>query len=181
MYEILKNLFILKQINTRSQKLEAWKRILFDFGVPILCLVVAMGVFVVVIEYNINTKIPNAVAELEEMRTMSCEEIKIKDSLNRYWSKENGEYGANKADSCALAEAAIKKAEKERLDKLLADPNSFESLSRDLIKFQGLYDSYQELYEIHSSEAKILKQNVTDFENKINEINSKLERDYGVR
>lgn len=146
---------------------------------PILCLVVGMGVFVVVVEYTINTKIPNAVVELEELRKMSCDEIKAKESLNNYWSDENGKFGGDKADSCAAAEAAIKKAEKERLDKLLADPNSFESLSRDLIKFQGLYDSHKELYDFHSSEANILKQNVTDFENKINEINSKIEQDYG--
>ena len=148
---------------------------------PIVCLVAVMGGFVVILEYQVNTAFPNAVAELEEMRKMSCDEIKSKNALNRYWSKENGAFGGDKADGCAAAEAAIKKAEKDRLDELLADPNSFESLSRDLIKFQGLYDSYQELYETHSSEAEILKHNVTDFENQINEINAKLEQKYGLK
>jgi transposase-like protein len=148
---------------------------------PILCMVVGMGVFVGVVEYNTNTKMPNAAAELEEMRTMSCEEIKAKDSLNNYWTSDNREFGGDKMSGCAAAEAAIRKAENDRLDKLLEDPNSFESLSRDLIHFQGLYDSYQELYEMHSSEAEILKHNVTDFENQINEINSKLEQEYGLK
>ena len=69
---------------------------------------------------------------------------------------------------------------KKKLNKLLADPNSLESLSRDLKKFQGLYYSHQELYESHSSEAIILKQNVTDFENQLERIKLKLSQDYGI-
>jgi hypothetical protein len=148
--------------------------------VPIICFVAVAGIFAFILEYQINTSHPNAVAELEEMKKMSCDEIKSKHTLNRYWSKDNGAYGKDQADGCAASESAIKKLEKDRLDKLLADPNSLESLSRDLKKFQGLYGSYQELYESHSSEAKILKQNVTDFGNQLDRIKLKLSRDYGI-
>ena len=148
---------------------------------PIVFLIVGFGIFAIVVEYNLNTKVPNAVVELEEMRTMSCEEIESKNTKNRYWSLENRVFGDGKASSCADAAAAIKKAEQEKLDELLADPNSFESLTRDLKKFQDLYDSHSELYETHATQADILKTNVTDFENQINEINSKLEQDYGLK
>lgn len=149
--------------------------------VPVVFLIIGFGIFAIVAEYNFNVKMPNAAAELEEMRSMSCDEIKAIDSVGRYWSKENQAFGNEKAESCQVAEAAIKEKEKKRMDKLLADPNSFESLSRDLKKFQELYESNQELYETQSSEVEILKQNVADFENQINEIKAKLEQNYGVQ
>ncbi|QLH10837.1 hypothetical protein [Nitrosarchaeum sp. AC2] len=149
--------------------------------IPIICLVAVMGLFVIILSYQFNTAMPNAAIELEEMRKMSCDEIKAKDALNRYWSKDNSKYGKDKVGGCVAAELAITNAEKEKLDKLLADPNSLESLTRDLKKFQDLYDSHKELYDYHLSETKMLNQNVTDFENKINEINSKLLNEYGVK
>ncbi|QLH05837.1 hypothetical protein [Nitrosopumilus ureiphilus] len=148
--------------------------------IPVICLVVVIGIFASVLAYQFNVAMPNAVVEMEELRKMSCDQIKEKNAVNRYWSKTNSEYGNNKAKGCTDAEMAIKQAEQKRIDKLLADPNSLESLSRDLKKFQDLYDSYQELYQTHSSEAKILKQNVTDFENQINRIKIQLSQEYGV-
>ena len=147
--------------------------------IPIICFVVIGGVFVIILDYNFNVKYPNAVIELEEMKKMTCPEIKDKVAKNKYWSLENGDFGREKAQGCSEATAAIKKAEKEKLDKLLADPNSLESLTRDLDKFQKLYDSHKEEYDFHASQAAMLKQNVTDFENKLNEINSKIKENFG--
>lgn len=146
--------------------------------IPLICFVVVMSIFVVVLGYNINVKIPNAVIELTEMKTMSCPEIKSKVGQNEFWSLENGAFAREKAESCANAEAAIKKAEKEKLDKLLADPNSLESLTRELEKYQNLYDSHKKDYDFYSSQTDILKHNVTDFENKINEIKAKISENY---
>lgn len=148
--------------------------------IPIICFVVVMGIFVVILEYNFNTKMPNAEIELAEMQTMTCPEIEAKLEINQFWSMENGAFAREKGQGCADAAAAIRKAEKEKLDKLLADPNSLESLTRDLEKFQKEYDAFKKDYEIHSSQAAILKQNVTDFENKINEIQLKLQEKYGI-
>ncbi|WP_016939260.1 MULTISPECIES: hypothetical protein [Nitrosopumilus] len=72
--------------------------------IPIICIVVVMGVFVVTMEYKINTVFPNAAAELEEIKKMSCPEIIAKDSANKYWTPKNSAIGKAKAISCSVPE-----------------------------------------------------------------------------
>lgn len=154
---------------------------LYFWIIPIAFLALGVGFFVIIMEYNINVLYPNAKIELEEIGKMSCSEIKSKDASNDYWTRENGKIGKQKANACDEAEAAKQKAENEKLAKILADPNSLESLTRDLKKFQDLYNSTQTKYQFYTSESETLKQNVTDFENKIEQIKSQLAKEYGVK
>jgi len=147
--------------------------------IPIICFVAVGGIFVVILDYNINVKGPNAVIEFAEMEQMSCSDIESKVAQNLFWSMVNEQYARDKVKSCSDAQAAIRKVEQDKLNKLLADPNSLESLTRDLENFQKLYGTHKEEYDFHSTQADILKHNVTDFENKINEINSKIKENYG--
>jgi len=148
---------------------------------PIIFLAIGVGIFITIMAYNINVLYPNAEIELKEIQKMSCNEIKAKDSSNDYWSRENGKIGKEKVNACAEAELAAQKAEKEKEAKILADPNSLESLTRDLKKYQDLYNSTQTKYKSLTSDSEILKQNVTDFENKIEQIKSQLAKEYGVK
>ena len=146
--------------------------------IPIICFVATAGIFVVILDYNYNVKRPNAIIEFAEMEKMNCTEMRSKLGTNLFWSMDNAKFAREMVQACSDAEAAVRKAEQDKLNKLLADPNSFESLSRDLERFQKLYDSHKEEYDFHSTQADILKHNVTDFENKINEINSKIQEKY---
>ena len=147
--------------------------------IPIICFVAFGIIFAAILDYTFNVKIPSAVVEQAQMKEMSCDEIGVKVSKNLFWSTENEKYAKDRVKACSDAKAAIRKAEQDKLDKLLADPNSLESLTRDLEKSEKLYDTFKEEYALHSSKAEILKQNVTDFENKINEIKSKIQEKYG--
>jgi hypothetical protein len=70
--------------------------------IPILCLVIVMGFFVFSLDYKINTIFPNAELERQKMKEMTCPEILLKDSSNRYWSSENAQIGKSKALSCKV-------------------------------------------------------------------------------
>lgn len=51
---------------------------------------------------QINVVYPNAVEELKELKSMSCSEIKLKNSLGGYWTKSNGEFARDKIDVCKI-------------------------------------------------------------------------------
>lgn len=70
--------------------------------IPIICLVIVMGFFVFSLYYKINTIFPNAELERQEMKEMTCPEILLKDSSNRYWTSENAQIGKAKAVSCKV-------------------------------------------------------------------------------
>jgi hypothetical protein len=70
--------------------------------IPIICLVIVMGFFVFSLDYKINTIFPNAELERQKMKEMTCHEILLKDSSNRYWSSENAQIGKSKALSCKV-------------------------------------------------------------------------------
>lgn len=146
--------------------------------IPIVCIVLVGGLFGFMVVQKINVEIPNSIIEQSQMQAMSCNEIKAKDATGLYASLENSRIGRDKIAACNEADAALKKAEQDRLTKLLADPTSFESLSRDLKKFQEQYDSFKEKYETHASETAILKQNMTDFESKLSQTKEQLESMY---
>ncbi len=59
-----------------------------------------MGIFVFVIDYQVNTVAPNAELEKQELKNMACPEILLKDASDRYWSSENREVGKAKAIGC---------------------------------------------------------------------------------
>ena len=69
--------------------------------IPIMCMVAVMGIFLVTLEYKINTVFPNAELERLEIQKMSCEEIVAKDSANDYWTPETSAMGREKAAGCS--------------------------------------------------------------------------------
>ena len=70
--------------------------------IPILCLIGTMAIFSITMEYKINTILPNAELERQEMKEMSCPEILQKDAASDYWTPENSKIGKAKAVSCSV-------------------------------------------------------------------------------
>ena len=68
--------------------------------IPIISIIVVAGILSFSLDYKINTVLPNAEIEREKMKVMSCPEILLKDSSNRYWTSENAQIGKAKALSC---------------------------------------------------------------------------------
>lgn len=68
--------------------------------IPIISIIVVSVFLAFSLDYKYNTVFPNAVLEKVEIENMSCHEILLKDSSNRYWSKENAEIGKAKAIGC---------------------------------------------------------------------------------
>jgi len=52
------------------------------------------------LDYKINTVLPNAILEHEDMKSMLCPELLIKDSFNDYWTPANGKIGREKVAIC---------------------------------------------------------------------------------
>ena len=70
--------------------------------IPIVCFVGAMIMFSITLEYKINTILPNAELERQEMQEMLCPEILQKDASNSYWTPQNSKIGREKAASCSV-------------------------------------------------------------------------------
>lgn len=70
--------------------------------IPIICVVGVIAVFSFALEYKVNTIFPNAELERQEIEKMSCPEILLKDSSNRYWTSENRKIGEIRAMSCSV-------------------------------------------------------------------------------
>ena len=70
--------------------------------IPIICLISVMAIFSVALEYKVNTVLPNAELERQEIKEMSCPEILAKDSSNDYWTSENSMIGKTKAAGCSV-------------------------------------------------------------------------------
>lgn len=54
----------------------------------------------IAIEQKVNVVVPNAIAEIEEMKDMSCTDLREKNALGRYWTTSNGVYLRSLVDSC---------------------------------------------------------------------------------
>lgn len=68
--------------------------------IPIICLVIVGVFFIGVLGYQFNVEFPNAEQELDELYKMSCEQIMIKESTDKYWTVDNREFGREKAKNC---------------------------------------------------------------------------------
>ena len=68
--------------------------------IPIIALISVAFIFSFALDYKINVILPNAEIERADMTTMLCPEILLKDSLNDYWSSENGKIGKSMGASC---------------------------------------------------------------------------------
>jgi hypothetical protein len=68
--------------------------------VPLIALAIGCMMGAGAIEYKLNTVLPAAIAEKDELRDMSCKELKTKNSQGRYWTPENGKYGRTLVDAC---------------------------------------------------------------------------------
>lgn len=68
--------------------------------IPIISMIAAMAILSFAVEYKVNTILPNAELERQEMKEMLCPEILLKDSSNKYWTSENRKIGNAKAIVC---------------------------------------------------------------------------------
>ena len=68
--------------------------------VPIICFISVGVIIAFAVDYKFNTVFTNAEIERLEMKNMTCSEILLKDSSNRYWSTENKKIGNAKAIGC---------------------------------------------------------------------------------
>jgi len=68
--------------------------------IPILAMVVGCIGVAGAIEYKVNTVWPNAVIELDEIKSMSCEEAKEKNASGRYATPSNGMQLRSMVDAC---------------------------------------------------------------------------------
>ncbi len=124
--------------------------------------------------------IPKADAELLELMAMSCNEIKTRNSMGSYALRVNGVFAREKVDACSDAEDAIKQFEREKMNRLLADPNSQESLTKRLSILFELRESHFDLLSGHVNQTKILQGNLTNFDMEMNHITqTMIELGYG--
>jgi hypothetical protein len=146
--------------------------------IPISALILASVIGVGAIEYKVNTLIPLAVIEMDELKSMSCQEIKVRNSIGSYKLPDNGVFAREKVDACTDAEDAIKELERYQLNLLLADPNSLESLEKRLGELTKMNSTLWPLYEEHFNQTKILSGNLTDINNEIDLLKEKLNENF---
>ena len=149
--------------------------------IPVVCMIAVAGIFGGLLVYQNILIPPKAEIEYLEIKQMNCNNIKEKNTTGAFWSDLNRITALMMIEKCDADDQAIIQAEKDRLEKLLADPNSDESLQQDLKKFQGLYNSFKEQYDFHSGEASILIQNVTEYGALLDETKMKLSKEYDDR
>lgn len=142
--------------------------------IPISALILASVIGVGAIEYKVNTLIPLAVIEMDELKSMSCQEIKVRNSIGSYKLPDNGVFAREKVDACTDAEDAIKELERHKLNLLLADPNSKESLLKNLREEIKMHSILEPLFNEHYNQTKILSGNLTDIKNEIIALEDKI-------
>ncbi len=72
--------------------------------IPILALIIGFVMFGFMMETKINDVLPNAAIEFDEIQSMTCPEIKERNSMGSYWTPENGKYARDKVKTCIDAE-----------------------------------------------------------------------------
>jgi len=68
--------------------------------IPILAMIAGCIIGAGAIEYKVNTIWPNAIIELDEIKSMSCEEAKEKNASGRYLTPSNGIKLRSMVDAC---------------------------------------------------------------------------------
>ena len=92
--------------------------------IPIACFAMVGIFFAFSLEHKFNVVMPNAVLEVEEMKNMSCKQIKEKDSRGSYWTPENSALGREMNSNCT----DIIKAESKRIRDLEYQESKINSL-----------------------------------------------------
>lgn len=134
----------------------------------ILVMVAIVGGFMAYHEYTVIR--PQAVAQHDYIQSLSCDQILSFPTTTPLYSKDNRQLLTEKTEKCTEARQLEAQKEKERLDALLADPNSFESLSRE---YERLTESLAEAkvrYENLTNQTLALQEQITEYENRISEI-----------
>jgi len=106
--------------------------------IPIICMVAAMGViFPFMINHQITIVHPNAAIEIDEIKKMTCEELKTRNALGSYWTSTNGEFARDKVQRCIDAE----KEYKSQLSKIRQVGTHQEKIDAGFTKLWfGVYD-----------------------------------------
>lgn len=137
---------------------------------------VGVGIVAGFIAYHDHTEIqPKAEAQYLYLQTITCEEVSSFPSSTTLYSKENRILLNEKTKTCTEAKQREAQKAKERLDALLADPDSFESLSREYAKLKESLEESQTRYDILQNETGILQEKIAEYENRIAEIIEKID------
>ena len=142
--------------------------------IPISALIVGCAIAAGSIDHKVNTIWPAAAIEMDEMKSMSCHELRDKNSHAKYWTSDNGKYARDVIKSCEDAEAEIAKLELDRLNLLLADPNSIQSLKKNLAELISTYNEKHPLLLDYQNKTKILTNELNENDEKITELSEKL-------
>ncbi len=139
-------------------------------------ILVGVGIIAGFIAYHDHTEIqPKAEAQYLYLQTITCEEVSSFPSSTTLYSKENRILLNEKTKTCTEAKQREAQKEKERLDALLADPDSFESLSREYAKLKESLEESQTRYDVLQNETDILQEKIAEYENRIAEIIEKID------
>jgi len=128
--------------------------------IPIVCLVTIVVIFGIVLEYKINTVLPNAAAELDEIKAMSCEQVKSRDSTGSYWTPENGEIARDMVSACKDADDKYK----NKLKTILNEGTHQERIDAGFTKLWfGVYDHSDLSFKPKTSIVKIIHTDMHGF------------------
>lgn len=142
--------------------------------IPLVALSIASILGGIAIEHKLNVVLPNAEIELYELKQMSCTEIKAKNAVGGYSIPANGSFARDKVDACLEIETAIKENERKKMAKLLADPNSRESLEKRLAAAIELREEFRKQQLDYSQELESIQGNLTNFDMETNEVTQKM-------
>lgn len=76
--------------------------------IPCIALIFVIVILGGLIEYKINTIMPNAEIELQEIKKMSCEQVTARNALGSYWTPKNGAFARDKVKDCIDADKVYK-------------------------------------------------------------------------
>ena len=122
--------------------------------IPIICLVVAMGViFPFILHHQATVIFPKAAIEIDQLKNMSCDEIKSRNALGSYWTTENGKFARDKVVDCKNALKALK----EKLRIIRNNATHQEKLDAGFTKLWfGVYDHPKLPFSITPTRVTIL-------------------------
>lgn len=124
--------------------------------------------------YDYTETQPKADAQLKHIQTLTCEQVLSFPSNTPMYSKENRIVLNEKNEQCTKAKQLEAQKEKERLDALLADPNSYESLSREYLKLTESLPELQNKYDTLKNETSILQEKITNATTRLSQVKEKM-------
>lgn len=114
--------------------------------IPIIAFIGAGMLGTVTIYEKITVNVPLAEAELKELKGMTCEEIKTRNSAGSFHAPSVGKYARERVADCKEISDGIAEKERNILNKLLADPTSKEAMHKRMTELllSGIEFSNQE-------------------------------------